>query len=167
MRLHFVACLQLALVFISGAVGAFAPMTSIGGQSAASKFGTYRAESPMRFRIVSPADGRNLIGSIGIRSLYSSSATTTALHVKYWDDMQRRGRYFLGFVLLTTVWLFSVPPEFRRAVICTQEGEPNCVTARDWSSGIAEYYRNGGGIQFDFSIDPATLARNGFLNSSD
>jgi hypothetical protein len=30
----------------------------------------------------------------------------------------------------------------------------------EWTTDIAEYYRNGGGIQWDFSIDPNTLAEN-------
>jgi hypothetical protein len=31
--------------------------------------------------------------------------------------------------------------------------ESKCITAGDWVSNIQEYYRNGGGIQFDFSLE--------------
>jgi hypothetical protein len=31
--------------------------------------------------------------------------------------------------------------------------ESKCITAGDWASNVQEYYRNGGGIQFDFSIE--------------
>jgi len=78
-----------------------------------------------------------------------------------------RGLVLFGFVLLVNVWLFSVPPSFRRAYICpTPRCEQNrpackdCVTGEEWKNGIVDYYRNGGGIQFDFSIDPATLEAN-------
>jgi hypothetical protein len=27
------------------------------------------------------------------------------------------------------------------------------MTAKEWASGVAEYYANGGGIKFDFSIE--------------
>ena len=34
----------------------------------------------------------------------------------------------------------------------------NCVTTSEWVDGIKEYYANGGGVQFDFSIAPETKA---------
>lgn len=78
------------------------------------------------------------------------------------DDGTGRGLYFLGIVLLACVWCFTVPPEFRRAYICSEgcavnREAPqcnNCVTSDEWTAGIKEYYANGGGIQWDFSIDP-------------
>lgn len=70
----------------------------------------------------------------------------------------RRGTYIMGLVLLVNVWVFSIPPEFRRAKICTEEQVvqfPNsgCMTSTTWVDGVKEYYANGGGIHFDFSID--------------
>jgi hypothetical protein len=78
------------------------------------------------------------------------------------NDGTGRGAYFLGIVLLACVWCFTVPPEFRRAYICADKCVANreapqcnnCVTSEEWTNGIKEYYANGGGIQWDFSIDP-------------
>ena len=60
--------------------------------------------------------------------------------------------------MLVSVWLFSIPVEFRRARFCTEEDvrlypEKNCITFNSWREGIAEYYANGGGVKFDFSIE--------------
>jgi hypothetical protein len=32
----------------------------------------------------------------------------------------------------------------------------NCVTADEWKAGIADYYANGGGINFDFTVAQET-----------
>lgn len=69
-----------------------------------------------------------------------------------------RGAYIMGMVLLLNVWVFSIPPEFRRAKICTEEQVvmfPNsgCMTGGMWVDGVKEYYANGGGVHFDFTID--------------
>ena len=69
------------------------------------------------------------------------------------------GYYLLGIVMIVAIWLFSIPVEYRRANICSEEQtrsypDSNCMTVQTWTSGIAQYYKNGGGIQFDFSIDP-------------
>lgn len=82
-------------------------------------------------------------------------------------DGTGRGSVIFAAVLLTVVWSFSIPPEFRRAVLCPSacEDNPNivtcreCVTFDDWKTGIQDYYKNGGGINFDFSIDPKTKAQ--------
>lgn len=29
----------------------------------------------------------------------------------------------------------------------------NCITAKEWTKGVGDYYKNGGGVQFDFSIE--------------
>lgn len=70
----------------------------------------------------------------------------------------QRGLYLLGIVMIFNVWIFSIPPEFRRAKICTEEQVvmyPNsgCMTGNQWIGGIKEYYTNGGGINFDFTIE--------------
>jgi hypothetical protein len=69
-----------------------------------------------------------------------------------------RGAILFLVVALANLWLFSVPPEFRRARNCSEEQvllHPgrNCMTAEMWWGGIADYYRNGGGVQFDFSME--------------
>lgn len=70
----------------------------------------------------------------------------------------QRGLYLMGIVFFINVWIFSIPPEFRRAKICSEEQvrlfpDSGCVTADKWVDGIKEYYANGGGINFDFSIE--------------
>ena len=60
--------------------------------------------------------------------------------------------------MFVNVWMFSVPTEFRRAKMCSEEQvllypDSNCMTFKSWKEGIAEYYANGGGVKFDFSIE--------------
>jgi hypothetical protein len=83
------------------------------------------------------------------------------------DGTGARGPIILSLALLVVIWLFSIPPEFRRARICTLpvcvENRAlcnDCQTITELREGIVGYYRNGGGIQFDFSIDPATVEQN-------
>ncbi|KAL7578345.1 hypothetical protein ACA910_012751 [Epithemia clementina (nom. ined.)] len=73
----------------------------------------------------------------------------------------KRGSYLLGLSLFLAIWIFSIPPEFRRARFCPNEECAvthcfECVTPSEWVGGIVEYYQNGGGVQFDFSIDQST-----------
>jgi hypothetical protein len=68
------------------------------------------------------------------------------------------GKYLFLFVLSACIWIFSIPPEFRRARFCTDEDvrlypEKHCTTFNAWRTGISEYYANGGGVHFDFSIE--------------
>ena len=68
------------------------------------------------------------------------------------------GKYLLLLVLSACIWIFSIPPEYRRARFCTDEDvrlypEKHCTTFNAWRTGIAEYYANGGGVHFDFSIE--------------
>lgn len=70
----------------------------------------------------------------------------------------RRGLALFPIVVLFTVWLFSIPPDFRRARICTEQQvidnpDSRCITTTNWVGGVQDYYRNGGGLKFDFSID--------------
>lgn len=71
----------------------------------------------------------------------------------------KQGVYLFGLVGLLCVWIFSVPVEFRRARMCSEEQvktaapEKHCMTFGDWRQGIADYYSNGGGVNFDFSIE--------------
>jgi len=80
-------------------------------------------------------------------------------------DGRGTGLILLGLAVAASVWLFSIPPEFRRARICTdvecsKDGTVCCITPKAWLTGVADFYRNGGGIEWDFSIDPATIAKN-------
>lgn len=73
-------------------------------------------------------------------------------------DGTKTGSYFMAVVLLLNVWLFSIPTEFRRAHIYPEGNaglytDAKAMTAKEWASGVAEYYANGGGIKFDFSIE--------------
>lgn len=70
----------------------------------------------------------------------------------------KRGAYLMTVVLALCVWIFSVPTEFRRNRFCSAEQVelyPNrkCMTATQWVSGLSQYYANGGGVHFDFSIE--------------
>lgn len=68
------------------------------------------------------------------------------------EDSQKRGYIVFAFVLLVNVWLFTIPVEFRRAYICPTSRAENCMPLASWVGGIKDYYANGGGIEFDFSI---------------
>jgi len=73
----------------------------------------------------------------------------------------QRGLYLMAIVMFFNVWIFSIPPEFRRAKICTEEQVINfpdsgCTTVDKWATGISDYYANGGGVHFDFSIDKSS-----------
>jgi hypothetical protein len=85
-------------------------------------------------------------------------------------DGSGRGKILLTIVLMGCVWLFSIPPYFRRAHLCTTdscvENRPSCydcITFTEWRHGVMDYYRSGGGIHFDFSIDPTTKQQNARL----
>ena len=71
----------------------------------------------------------------------------------------KRGAIILPIALLVNIWMFSIPVEYRRARICSEQQvreNPNskCMTTETWRKGVADYYANGGGIKFDFSVDP-------------
>ncbi|KAG7356982.1 hypothetical protein IV203_001670 [Nitzschia inconspicua] len=68
-----------------------------------------------------------------------------------------RGGVLLAIALLINVWFFTIPTEFRRTRLCnetdTRAYPELCMTPKMFVSGIAEYYKTGGGINFDFSIE--------------
>mmetsp|Transcript_2087 Transcript_2087/g.3062 ORF Transcript_2087/g.3062 Transcript_2087/m.3062 type:complete len:172 (-) Transcript_2087:4-519(-) len=118
------------------------------------------------------------INNISNRKNYCSSSlktppptTTTSLQNQNnndnesldYDDGRSNGLVLLGVICAVAVWLFSIPTEFRRSSICSKEDAAvydNCYTWKQWTSGISQYYQEGGGVQFDFSIDPKTQAKN-------
>ena len=68
------------------------------------------------------------------------------------------GVWILGFMMMFSVWMFSIPVEFRRAKNCSAEQvrlypESRCMTTEMWWGGVIDYYKNGGGVSFDFSIE--------------
>jgi hypothetical protein len=78
-------------------------------------------------------------------------------------DGKGRGYVLQTIVLSICVWFFSIPPEFRRTHFCpTSKCVENrascydCTTFGEWKVRVADYYKGGGGVHFDFSIDPAT-----------
>ena len=94
------------------------------------------------------------------------SAISTSLHIMKEDRNEeaadtgglRRGKVLLLLVLIVNVWMFSIPVEFRRARLCNEEDtrlypDKHCTTMEAWRMGVVDYYANGGGIKFDFSIE--------------
>ena len=80
-------------------------------------------------------------------------------------DGTGRGVALFSVVIAVCIWLFSIPPEFRRAHFCVvehcvQERSKcyDCVTFSEWTAGVQEYYRSGGGIKFDFTVADETKA---------
>jgi hypothetical protein len=80
----------------------------------------------------------------------------------------KEGGVLLTLVLTVCAWLFTIPPEFRRAYMCPAEIYCNqdptvcqeCTTWGQWFDGVGEYYKGGGGIHWDFSVDPKTVEKN-------
>ena len=74
-------------------------------------------------------------------------------------DGSREGRILLIISCLAVVWGFSIPPEFRRARICTEAQvavaakEAHCTTFDNWKSELSQYYKDGGGVKFNFSVE--------------
>lgn len=96
-------------------------------------------------RVASPVAARNLVRLDAAGGEKDPRA--------YLRGSEFRGAVLLGLVLLVNVWLFSIPPEFRRAEICLRESASDCVKLQDWASQIKAYYDAGGGVVFDFSIE--------------
>mmetsp|Transcript_38502 Transcript_38502/g.93161 ORF Transcript_38502/g.93161 Transcript_38502/m.93161 type:complete len:172 (+) Transcript_38502:78-593(+) len=103
-------------------------------------------------------------------SITTTSTSTQLQEGKYQgtNDGTDRGVFLQLIVFGVCAWLFTIPPEFRRAYLCPadtfcqEEGSctRECVTPDEWMTGVKNYYKNGGGIQWDFSIDPKTKASN-------
>lgn len=77
-----------------------------------------------------------------------------------YEDSEKRGAFLLVLALLLCAWSFSIPVELRRDHWCfTSQCASNrsscydCITFGEWYQKVRDYYVNGGGIQFDFSIE--------------
>jgi putative exporter of polyketide antibiotics len=99
-------------------------------------------------------------------------STTTLFYDNYDGDSvgkmggRNEGAVIFAVVFAVCIWVFSIPTEFRRARFCSEEQSATyaqCKTVGQWTSGVAAYYKSGGGVKFDFSIDPATLEENAEL----
>ena len=71
------------------------------------------------------------------------------------------GKSLLLLGLLICLWGFSVPPEFRRSRFCSEaqiaeNPDSMCITGGQFVNKVVDYYSNGGGIQWDFSIAQET-----------
>ena len=77
------------------------------------------------------------------------------------DDLQgqKPGLVILTMVMAFTIWGFTIPPEIRRAHVCTDDRCLadrsrcyDCKTIGELSQQVKDYYDNGGGIKWDFSV---------------
>ena len=125
--------------------------------------GNHRAGVLHRDSINHLASSKPVVGN----QLLTKAVGTTTLNSSKNKDIEGTGRGtpILLFVLLVNLWMFSIPVHFRREVLCAvpacvenRAACNDCVTIEEWKTGITDYYRNGGGINFDFSIDPRTTA---------
>eukprot|EP00977_Amphora_coffeiformis_P018091 scaffold6164_cov163-Amphora_coffeaeformis.AAC.2 len=142
------------------------PWTGIGSSSSKTIGGSGNNGNNWEWR-VSPMVARTTALSMSNNSNSNSKKPKAAK-----TDGGDRGLVLFIIVMLVNVWLFSIPPYFRRVLICPDPLPPGCettaprikcqecITAEEWKQGVVEYYQNGGGIQFDFSINPATLEAN-------
>lgn len=112
---------------------------------------------------------RSLLSSFGLMVVHEEHKASSVI-ILYADNRGsetgetdptglRRGAVLLPFTVLVAAWLFTIPVEFRRARFCTEEQvrlypDSKCVTPGNWVKGIQDYYQEGGGIEWDFTIDP-------------
>lgn len=74
-------------------------------------------------------------------------------------DGMKTAPYIMAFILFLCLWNFTIPVEFRRARICSEQQvlenpSSKCMTFGNYVSGILQYYQDGGTFwKFDFSID--------------
>jgi hypothetical protein len=126
----------------------------------------HRSQQQQIHRPVESTTAGPAFGPMVASAMSTITTTTTRLYNSSAPDPggMRRGLIIFPIVFLLNVWMFTIPPEFRRTKICNDEQSqlyPNqCMTMPQWMNGVKEYYKNGGGIHFDFSIDPNTLADN-------
>jgi len=98
-----------------------------------------------------------------VAPMFRSQSSTRIFQSSRSNDGSDRGIVIMGIVLAACIWVFSIPPYFRRAHFCvTEKCVANrskcydCVTTKEWVGGVKEYYQNGGGVQFDFTVAEET-----------
>ena len=147
------------LCFFAGVVHGFAP-----GQKFSRAFDHSAISfAPSRFASKTPCCTRSTVSTI----LHSTPSGSDKSKVKNLNSAvdgsgwRLNGLGALSFLLC--IWIFSLPPEFRRTHLCSSNvcvenraSCHDCLTFGEWKDKIGDYYKAGGGIQFDFSIDPAT-----------
>lgn len=81
------------------------------------------------------------------------------------EGYDQRGNILFAVVFLAIIWSFSIPPELRREHFCfsrncrldnTGKACYNCISIQEWFSKVSDYYKGGGGVHFDFSIEEKT-----------
>lgn len=122
-----------------------------------------RISNPLRNRVLQSREQTTLIrhnSEVGF-SRMSSQLLLTEDEAKILRDSENRGNILFALVFAACIWIFSIPPEFRRAHLCTTEQCIqnrdkcyDCVSFSEWKSHVNDYYRNGGGFHLDFTIDP-------------
>ena len=147
--------LALSLGVLLPRTSAFAPLITHAG-TAVTKTATTTA------RVVRVAPDSKACSIHHCRRLPRSSSSVITVRAEMNKDVDLDGLknapYILAFVFALSVWSFSIPPDFRRARFCSEQqviDNPGsrCTTFEDWRDGIVAYYRNGGGVQFDFSVE--------------
>lgn len=124
----------------------------------------YRQYPKLPTRTMTPFD-TTLAVNVKETSLKKETALFASSREPNSVDGTGRGLILFGGVLAVCVWLFSIPPEFRRAHFCAVEQCVqnrskcyDCVTFSEWTTGVGEYYKNGGGVHFDFTVAEETKA---------
>ncbi|KAL7494817.1 hypothetical protein ACHAWT_005968 [Skeletonema menzelii] len=145
-----------ATVAIFASVGVVSSFTTITPSRAASR-SVVSNQQPWKFIDSSMTTQQTFVS-------HPTDTTTTALQMSGGSnpdvdtDGTDAGKYLLFLVLLVNVWAFSIPVEFRRARFCSEEDvrlnpDSHCITFENWKSGIVDYYANGGGVNFDFTVE--------------
>lgn len=152
MKVHLILAL-LSLGMRLQRTGAFVPLvvqagTAMRTAATAASAGVVRVASD-RKTTSSSRSSRSSSSVITVRAEMNSDTDVDGL---------KNAPYILAFVFALSVWSFSIPPDFRRARFCSEQqviDNPGsrCTTFEDWRDGIVEYYKNGGGVQFDFSVE--------------
>jgi hypothetical protein len=97
----------------------------------------------------------------------NSPAIRTSLYAKrerdtFIEESEARGNIILAIVMVLVVWSFSIPPELRREHFCfspkcrvdnTSNLCYDCISFEEFTEKVADYYKGGGGVHFDFSIE--------------
>jgi hypothetical protein len=116
--------------------------------------------SPAHKRVTTTASSQRSMSSFGLKApsviLYADNRGSETGRTD--PTGLRRGLVLLPFVVLVAVWLFTIPVEFRRARFCSEEQvrlfpDSKCITPDNWVKGIQDYYQQGGGIEWDFTIE--------------